>query len=180
MSTLLHHNFHAMKFSLYNGKQQQEHINETLEHMMAKAGWQQSFKSEFFRLGLGYAAVAVALYVYYLEKNVPFRDSRFFIGFLCLIYFACTWFAWLWERTYERNAFYIGTKDGVTAWIASKYPKNSSVLEISATKSVGGNVESQKLTFEFASVVDRYSVVHQEELAPVVTYLELSAEKKNL
>lgn len=157
--------------SLYNSKEQKEHIDETIERLFAKNGWQQSYSFEFIRLGFGFLGVVVALYVYYLERTVPFKESRTYVGFLCALYFCFTWGGWLWQRKAERNSMYIGTKNGSMVYISTQTPKNSDKYLVSIImKSPESNDTRYEHTFTIPEVVDSLGIVHEEKLTKLIEF----------
>lgn len=158
-----------MVLSLYNGKEQKEHIDEGIERLYARNEWQQSYSFEFIRLGFGFMGVIVALYVYYLERTVPFRDSKTVVGFLCVLYFCFTWGGWLWQRTVERNAMYVGTKNGSTVYIKTETPKNSDKYVATVILKNADSKESKyKHTYLISEIVDSLGIVHEEKLLNLV------------
>lgn len=160
--------------NLYNGKEQKEHIDETLEDYLANNGFEQSFKSEFVFLGLQYAAIAVSLYVYYLENTTSFADSKWFVGGLCLLYYAFQLTAYLWHTFVEKNAVYIGVEkaSGRKILIKTENPANTPKYEV--TVYIDGSTTT--LPFQLNELIDHTGMVHPEELKPLLALVNRKVE----
>lgn len=156
-----------MWLNLYNGKAQKEHIDETVEELLLKNGWSQSFGAEFTRLGFGFLSVGIAVYVCYLELSKPFSERRLTVGILCFVYFIIQSICSLWKKTIEKNSFYIGKKNKETIYITSNNPKNTDKYEIKMTR----GKEVTKITYTFPQVVDTQGVVHQEKLDKITKFI---------
>lgn len=160
--------------NLYNGKEQKEHIDETLEDYLAEHGFEQSFKSEFIFLGLQYSAVLVSLYVYYLENTTSFADSKWFVGSLCLVYYAFQLLAYLWHTFVEKNAAYIGVQKSTGRKVVIKTENPTNTPEYVVTVYIDNT--STKLHFQLNELVDHTGMVHPEELTPLLALVNKKVE----
>lgn len=160
--------------NLFNGKEQKEHIDEVLEDLLANNGFEQSFKSEFVFLSIQYAAVLVALYVYYIERTRSFSESKWLIGMFCLVYYTLQVSAYLWHRFVEKNAVYVGVEKATNrkVLIKTENPLNSPDYVVTI---YDGSKELAH-TFQFPEVVDNSGMIHTEQLKPILTLLSRKNE----
>lgn len=156
-----------MFLNLYSGRKQKQHIDETLEELLESHGYAQSYTAEFVRLGLGFAGVALAAYAVYIEHKMPFASRRALVAQLCAIYFVLQGAVYLWKRFVEKNALYIGTKDGETVYLQTRNPRNSPKYELVFSR--GKRVLSTTYTFD--QLVDSQGVVHREKLTKFVDFI---------
>lgn len=151
--------------------------DEHLAQVFDKLGYEQNFALIDTKLALGYLTVAIAAFLYYLEKKCAFRDTKAVIAGAILLYAAiCAVMMYLSRSARYKDNKYVGTKDGkkvtVFALTASVYSPIYDV-KIVFDDNYDGTIEGH---IEFTKIFDTFGYLNEAEFK---AHLESLLEKKN-
>lgn len=151
--------------------------DDTLPLVFDKLGYDQDFSLIDVKLALGYLTVAIAGFLFYLEKKFSFKDTKLVIGgaigLYCVI---CMVMYYLSAGAQYRDNKYVGTKEG----------KKVSVFTL--TDSVFSPIYKVKVVFDdnfqgaaeasipFTQIFDSFGFLNEAELK---TYLLNVLQKKS-
>lgn len=151
--------------------------DDNLPQIFAKLGYDQDFSLVDTKLALGYLTVAIAGFLYYLEKNYKFHDTKLVIGGAIFVYCViCGVMLFLSKGSQYKNNKYIGVKNGKK--IAVFTLTESAFSPVYQVKVVfGENYESPVETeIPFIKVFDNFGFLNETEFQ---AHLEKLVAKKN-
>lgn len=87
--------------------------DDNLPLIFEKLGYEQDFRLVDAKLALGYLTVAIAGFLYYLEKKFAFHETKLVIAGAILVYFIiCGAMMFLSQNAQYKNNKYVGTLKG--------------------------------------------------------------------
>lgn len=139
--------------------------DDNLPQVFGKLGYEQDFRLIDIKLALGYLTVAIAGFLFYLEKRFAFKDTKLIIGGAIVVYAViCLVMYYLKSGAQYKNNKYIGKKDGkkVAVYTLTK-SQFSPIYEIKVVfdDRLDGAVE---VKIPFTKLFDSFGFLNEEEL----------------
>lgn len=151
--------------------------DDNLPLIFDKLGYDQDFGLIDIKLALGYLTVAIAGFLFYLEKNYPFKDTKLIIGGSIALYgLICLVMMYLNRGSQYKDNKYIGTKNGQKIHVFTLTESQFSPIynvKVVFDEKFDGAVEDK---IPFTKVFDTFGFLIEDEFK---THLEKILEKKS-
>lgn len=143
---------------------------------MERLSYEQSFALVDTKLALGYLTVAIAGFLFYMDKKIPFKDSYYLVAGAVLVYFLLSTVLYFFTSGSQyKNNKYVGHKGeqkiAVYGWTTGYEPVYN--LKIVLNDKFDSPVEKQ---VPFTSMFDGFGYLNEEEVTKIIKEL---LEKKS-
>lgn len=151
--------------------------DDNLSLIFDKLGYDQDFGLIDTKLALGYLTVAIAGFLFYLEKNYAFKDTKLIIGGSIALYgLICLVMMYFNKGVQYKDNKYIGSKNGKKIHVFTLTESEFSPVyhvKVVFDEKFDAPVEEK---FPFTQVFDTFGFINEDEFK---SHLEKILEKKS-
>lgn len=151
-------------------------VDEFLPSLFEQLGYDQSFTLIDLRLGLGLLTVAIAAFLYYLEKNLTFQESYYIIMALIALYGLISAVMYYFSSTKKyQNLIYTGKDKKQTIWVYTLLVPFEPVYKVRVVvdDNHSGAIEEDLL---FTKMFDSFGYMNETEVKQL--FVQLLEKKK--